>query len=82
MVESTLFGTGKSGCFCGAGLLLFLSLELVRMSYSIQKSLVFGQAAEAAGLFREPAQEWSFEGDLVGSKKSHGSGLALERCGD
>ena len=35
------------------------------------KSLVFGQAAEAAGLFREPAQEWSFEGDLVGSKKSH-----------
>ena len=36
MVESTLFGTGKSGCFCGAGLLLFLSLELVQMSYSIE----------------------------------------------
>ena len=35
------------------------------------KSLVFGQAAEAAGLFREPAQEWSFEGDLVGPKRSH-----------
>ena len=38
MVESTLFGTGKSGWFCGAGLLLllFLSLELVQMSYSIE----------------------------------------------